>query len=277
MRKVMLMAAPNGARKTKADHPALPLTAQELADTARDCMEAGASAIHLHARDETGAHTLEPAHYLPLMKAVRAATGGELNIQITTEAVGRYGPAEQMACVRATLPQAASLALKELAPDDEAETLERARGFFRWLSVMGISPQFILYSPEDVRRFSRLRADGVIPFARPFVLMVLGRYAENGESEPEELDAYVEALGDVPAHWAVCAFGRKEARAALRAARLGGHARIGFENNDRLPDGRLAPDNAVLMAATRDVLEREGFALMTTAEARALLAEASKC
>jgi uncharacterized protein (DUF849 family) len=106
--------------------------------------------------------------------------------------------------------------------------------------------------------------------------MVLGRYSKSGESAPEELDAYVEALGDEPAEWAVCAFGRREAEVALHAARLGGHARIGFENNIHLPDGESAPDNAALVAAVRAMLEGEGVAIMDAMETRELLASATK-
>ncbi len=273
--EVMLMVAPNGARRTKADHPGLPLTPDELAAEARACMDAGAAAIHLHVRDGEGRHSLEPADYLPAIAAVREAAP-EMVVQITTEAVGRYGPAEQMACVRAVVPEAASLALRELAPDDEKETLERLRGFLRWMQVMDISPQFILYAPEEVERFLRLRSDGVIAFERPFLLFVLGRHSAEGTSVPEELDPFVEALVDASAEWAVCAFGPQEAEIARHAARLGGHARIGFENNDRLPDGSVAESNAELVRATRTLLEREGFALMPPDAARRLFCRAAR-
>jgi uncharacterized protein (DUF849 family) len=51
---VILAVAPNGARKTKADHPALPMTPEEIAMTAAACHEAGAAMIHLHVRDPDG-------------------------------------------------------------------------------------------------------------------------------------------------------------------------------------------------------------------------------
>ena len=274
-REVLLMVAPNGARKTKKDHSGLPITPEELAAEARACLEAGAAAIHLHVRNGEGRHSLEPADYLPAIAAVREAAP-DMVVQITTEAVGRYGPAEQMACVRAVVPEAASLALRELAPDDERETLERLRGFLRWMQVMDISPQFILYAPEEVERFLRLRSEGVIAFERPFLLFVLGRHSAEGTSRPEELDPFVEALGDASAEWAVCAFGPQEAEIALHAARLGGHARIGFENNDRLPDGSVAQSNADLVRAVRALLDERGYSLMSPADARALFRRAAK-
>ncbi len=273
--EVLLMVAPNGARKTKRDHAGLPLTPDELAAEARACVDAGAAAIHLHVRDAEERHSLEPADYLPAIAAVREAAP-EMVVQITTEAVGRYGPAEQMACVRAVVPEAVSLALRELAPDDEAETLNRLQGFLRWMQVMDISPQFILYAPEEVERFLRLRSEGVIAYVRPFLLFVLGRHSADGMSAPEELDPFVEALVDAAAEWAVCAFGPREAEIALHAAGLGGHARIGFENNDRLPDGTVAGSNADLVRAVRNLLAREGHALMRPADARALFRRAAK-
>ncbi len=117
----MIMVAPNGARRGKADHPALPLTAAELAADAKACALAGAAAIHLHVRDAAGGHALDPGLYRAATAAVRAAAGPDLVVQITTEAVGRFSPAEQMACVRALTPEAVSIALRELVPDEPAE------------------------------------------------------------------------------------------------------------------------------------------------------------
>ncbi len=51
---VVIAVAPNGARKSKADHPRLPLTPSELAECAQDCLDAGASMLHLHVRDAAG-------------------------------------------------------------------------------------------------------------------------------------------------------------------------------------------------------------------------------
>ena len=270
-REVLLMVAPNGARRTKADHPALPIAPRELAAEAAACREAGAAAIHLHVRDAAGAHSLEPALYAPAIEAVRAAAP-DMAIQITTEAVGRYGPAEQMACVRALVPQGASLALSELAPDDAEETLMRLRGFLRWMRVMEVWPQFILYSPQEAARFAHLQKTGVIPQKRPFVLFVLGRYGQEAPPSPQEAIAdFTAALGE-DAEWAVCAFGPAEARAALAAARAGGHVRIGFENNMMLPGGGRAASNAELVAATAELLRAEGFAPMSPAALRRLMA-----
>lgn len=103
------MVAPNGARRTKLDHPALPLTSREIADEARACAAAGATAIHLHVRDEHGGHTLDVDRYNDAIAAVRQVTGSDLVIQISTESVGRFSVREQMDCVRALRPPAIRL------------------------------------------------------------------------------------------------------------------------------------------------------------------------
>jgi 3-keto-5-aminohexanoate cleavage enzyme len=193
MTPLVVMVAPNGARRTKADHPELPITPAEIADEAARCAEAGASVLHLHVRSDDGRHTLDVDRYGAAIDALRRKLGERMVIQITTEAVGRYGPAEQMALVRELHPEAVSLALAELMPDDRGA--DEAAAFLDWLRRERIAPQYILYAPDEVVRFHDLRRRGVIPQRRPFALFVLGRYAERTEADPRELLAFL-ALHD---------------------------------------------------------------------------------
>lgn len=269
---VLIMVAPNGARRTKADHPALPIEPDELAATAAACRTAGAAALHLHVRDDAGAHSLDAGRYREAIAVVQGAVGDGLVIQITTEAVGRYAPDQQIAVVEALVPEAASVALRELAPDAESEPA--AARFYRWAAEAGISIQHILYSDADLERFRALRARGLIPDApgrdRPLVLCVLGRYARDQQSLPRDLLPFCAAgLDDLD--WAMCAFGRREAACALTAAALGGHIRVGFENNLHLPDGTTAPDNAALVRVVAEGVTALGRGLADAGAARALL------
>lgn len=268
MHDVMIMVAPNGARRDKGDHVALPLTVPELVAAVVPCAAAGVGAVHLHVRDAEGNHSLDPALYREAIAALRKSLP-DLVIQVTTEAVGRYTPAEQMAVVRALRPEAVSLALRELVPDAAAEP--EARAFFAWLAENRVAPQFILYTPEEVTRLLDLVDRGVIPFASPFLIFVLGRYSADQQSSPADLAPFVAALGTSCFPWAMCAFGKREADCAIAAAHLGGHVRVGFENNLHLPDGTLAPDNAALVAATAALLRSNGFAIMPPAGARRLM------
>ncbi len=272
---VMLMVAPNGARRTTADHPALPVTPGALAETAEACAQAGAAAIHLHVRDEAQRHSLDAGRYRAAMAAIAARVGQRILVQVTTEAAGMYDRTAQMQVVRDLVPPAVSLALRELVPDDAEETLETAASFFRWLGEAGVAPQYILYSPADVVRFGRLKAAGVIPQGRPFLLFVLGRYGAD-PGEPAQLGAFLEARRGLSCAWMACAFGPREAQVALTAVEAGGHVRIGFENNLQLPDGRPARDNAELVTATRALLEAAGHAVMDVDAARDLLAETAR-
>jgi 3-keto-5-aminohexanoate cleavage enzyme len=269
-RPVIVAVAPNGARRGKADHPALPMTADEIAAAVAACHEAGASLVHLHVRDADGGHTLDADAYRAATDAVRATVGDRVIVQVTTEAMGRYTVAEQMAMVRAVRPEAVSLALREIVPDREHELA--AANFFEWLTKARVIPQYILYSPDEVRRFADLRRRGIIPGLLPFVLFVLGRYADAQAGRPEELDAFLAALPE-NVEWAVCAFGPQEHACALRAAERGGHVRLGFENNLCLADGTLAADNAALVRQFASALPSLGRPLADARWARWRLAD----
>ncbi len=270
-RPIAIAVAPNGARKTHADHPALPITPDELAACARQCVDAGAAMLHLHVRRADGTHSLEPDDYRPAIAAVQRAVGDALVIQITTEAVGIYTPEQQMASVRALQPEAISAALRELAPD-AAQDAQAAR-FFGELAAAHTAIQYILYSADDVMRYRDLRTRGVLPDTPHWVLFVLGRYSAGQRSDPTDLLPFLQAWTDggaitanVP--WAMCAFGPREAECALSAALLGGHARLGFENNMALPDGSTAPDNAALVRNLRRHLDALHLPLASAAELR---------
>ena len=203
----MVIAAPNGARRMQADHPALPVTANELADCAATLPDLGVSVLHLHVRDREGQHTLDPDAYRAAMRRIGARTGDALIVQVTTEAIGRYSADEQMAVVRELRPEAVSLALRELCPDPAAETA--AAAFFAWLVAERIWPQYILHSAADLERFEALRRRGLFADDQPSCLLVLGRYGEQQHGEPAELDTLLPSL-DPGLSWSVCCFGPRE-------------------------------------------------------------------
>jgi 3-keto-5-aminohexanoate cleavage enzyme len=133
---VVICVAPNGARKTRNDHPRLPITPAELAHCAEECLRAGAAMMHLHVRDADGRHSLDAEDYRAALAAIRSRVGDELIVQVTTEAAGRYAPAQQIASgetaadnaalVRRTAAVLASLGMR-------AATCREARHLFRTL------------------------------------------------------------------------------------------------------------------------------------------------
>ena len=269
---LIIAMAPTGARKTKADHPALPITPDEIGTTVAACRDAGAAMIHLHVRDSDGRHTLDVDAYRVATAAVRREAGDDIIVQVTSESAGRYRPNEQMAMVRELRPEAVSFAVSEIIPDADHEA--DAATFFAWLAGESILPQFVLYSPADVERFRDLCGRGIIPGDHLFVLFVLGRYAAGATSEPRDLLPFL-AAGDDGSSWAVCAFGYRECACVLTAAALGGHIRVGFENNLHLSDGSLAPHNAALVAQARAGAELMGRELADASTARHMLMEST--
>lgn len=268
--RVILMAAPNGARRMPADHPAIPLTPAELAACAVSLCKQQVAVFHLHVRDGEGRHSLDAGTYRHAIAAIRKAVGDDMIVQVTTEAASRYRPDEQMQLVRDLQPEAVSLALREICADDAA--VDEAAGFFDGMRNAGTWPQIILYDANDVARFDGLRRDGVFADAHPHVLFVLGRYSANLAGEPEELQAFLDAADCTQFPWGVCCFGSREHDAALLAMKHGGHVRLGFENNLQLPDGQVADSNAALFEQLHASISGHVRRPASAAEVRRLLA-----
>jgi uncharacterized protein (DUF849 family) len=243
--KIMIMSAPNGARRSQSDHPALPISSVELARNAVELRNAGVSVLHLHVRDDRGGHSLDVDRYRHAIDAIRERVGDDLILQVTTEAVGLYSSTEQMAIVRELKPEAVSLALREICPDQKDETT--AVAFFEWLRDEQVWPQYIVYSVAELERFDAMRRRGVFGNATPFVMLVLGNYVDGRAGEVSDLEAMLSSVDCAAFPWSVCCFGPNENAVMLAAKARGGHVRIGFENNIVMVDGSIAPDNAALI------------------------------
>jgi uncharacterized protein (DUF849 family) len=273
MTPLIVTVALNGGRWSKTDHDRLPITPIEIAREAERCCAAGATVLHLHVRDREGRHSLDPAHYRTAIAAIRSAIGDHMAIQVTTEAVGRYNPTDEMTVVRQLHPEAVAVTLAELIPDDAAAGA--AAAFLSWLKREQIAPQYLLHTPNDVARFHGLRRRGVIPQRRPFALFVLGHYAAPSELRPRDVLPYLKAH-DADCPWAVCAVGPSETACVLTAAGLGGHAQVGFEHNLWRADGRLAASNAELVEPIATGAPLLGRGLADPATTRAFLAETAR-
>ncbi len=238
-----LMVAPTGARRGKFDHPALPITEDEIVETAHACQKAGADGIHLHIRDESGAHLLDADRYHALLDRLGAEVPG-LYLQVTSEAAGRYGPDEQRAMMRRLKPANVSVGLREMVRG--SEDWPAARDFYHWAQDNEVGIQHILYSPQDVSLFADACANDLIPGPRHSILFVQGCYAHGARHsiDLEEYLAPLEPVAEAEIDWMVCAFGEDETASLVRAAELGGKARVGFENSMWHADGSLARDNA---------------------------------
>ncbi|WP_412552500.1 3-keto-5-aminohexanoate cleavage protein [Shimia sp. MIT1388] len=230
--------APNGARKTKRDHPKVPVTVEEIAATSAACLEAGAHELHLHVRDKDQKHSLDPGLYREAMSAVAEMAPG-LQIQITTEAAGVYGIEAQFDTVKQLQPAAASVSVREMARDERV-----AHRMYGFAQEAGVHLQHILYDAEDIHQFKAWLANGVILPTQRDVLLVLGSYEPPKDAQPFTLRGLLNSLDDDVSSWTVCAFGPTEQRVVRDVLRMNGHVRVGFENNLHKANGELLRDNA---------------------------------
>jgi len=268
MSDILFCVAPNGARMSKADHPALPVTPKELADCAEECVQAGAAMIHLHVRDDQQKHILDADRYIDATRAIRQRLGDDIVIQVTTEAVGQYKADEQRFLVQNLKPEAVSLGLRELLPEGGDE--KTFADFWQWMRKERIWPQIILYNDNDIQRLIDMRTRGIFDADHLSVLVVLGRYGK-GFGEPRNLiSPYFLLENQKDMDWSVCAFGPQENACIATAATLGGHARIGFENNHIMADTTVAKNNAALISQAVDTCKLLGRTPINAQQLRSL-------
>lgn len=242
-----IMVAPTGARRTKADHPALPLSIAETLQNATACHAAGADALHLHVRTADGAHSLDARLYLETLAALHDVLP-DMPVQITTEAAGVFDVATQLACLRAVKPDWASISLREVA-----RAPELADRLYGTCADNGTKVQHILYGMEDIALLTEWRKTGAVRAEQTDVICVLGRYTQGQISDPRALAPFVDALPQGTS-WMVCAFGPQEHACLIEAAKLGGALRVGFENSTQDASGLPHTDNAASVAALRQRL-----------------------
>lgn len=241
-----ILVAPNGARRNALDHPALPLRIDQIVISARDCHAAGADGLHLHIRDSDGLHSLDAGLYLEMLAELQREVP-KMELQITTEAVGRFDVASQLDCLQKVRPEWASISVREIARD-----LNLAPRVYAQCADQGTRVQHILYDADDARLLDQWLALGIVQADQTDRLLVLGRYSDGQQSMPSDLDAFPKCQ----ARWMVCAFGAQEHACLAEAARRGGDVRVGFENSLTGADGRPWADNAASVAALVELLGR---------------------
>ncbi len=240
------MVAPNGARRGRDVHPAIPLTDDEVVETAKACFAAGAGGIHAHIRDDNGIHLLDAGRYQALLDRLTEAVPG-MYLQVTSESGDIYDAATQQRIMRELKPQNVSVALREMVrqPSDWAE----AERFYDWAASENVAIQHIVYAPEELQQFLDAVDRGAIPGNHHLLQFVLGSYDGTKISKPEGVSDFADMLPDeMSFDWMLCAFGREESSCLVETLRQGGKARIGFENSLWNADGTLATSNAERVA-----------------------------
>ena len=275
---LIIALAPNGATKQKTDHPELPLSLNEIVDTASAAWELGVTLLHLHIRTDDGKHSLDAAIYRDTIAAIRRAIGKQMVIQMTTESVSVYSPQQQVAAVKSIRPEAVSVALRELIPNSsygnslyESQAYENtASKFFHWLRNEKIMAQYILFSVAEIERYHQLLNREIIPADGHSVLFVLGRYTKTTNPDANLLSQYL-SLWERSQSWMVCAFGQQEFACLESAVHNGGHIRVGFENCLLTRTGAVAESNQELIVQSKKMADQSNRPLADSEQTRTLL------
>jgi 3-keto-5-aminohexanoate cleavage enzyme len=241
---LILTAAIVGAELTRAQTPFVPLSVSEIADEAARCREAGAAIVHLHVRADDGRNTQATGRFAEVIEAIRAqcdciiqtSTGGELGMSIDE----RAGP---LGC----RPEMATLNCGSINFGDEVFINSRPdiRRLAERIRHAGAVAELECYEVGHVEEALSLLAEGAVsaPLHFQFVLGVKGAIGARD-------DALLLMRSMVPpeATWGVAAVGRGQQPMTELAMRLGGHARVGLEDNIYLSRGVLAEGSAPLVA-----------------------------
>ncbi|MEU1242522.1 3-keto-5-aminohexanoate cleavage protein [Micromonospora parva] len=227
----MLKACLNGGRDRRA-HPAVPLTAAELATDATRCAALGVAAVHVHPRDEAGAESLRPAVIADALTAIRAARPG-LPVGVSTGAWISPDPAARVAAVRAwqVLPDFASVNAHEPGAEAVAAALHER----------GVLVEAGLWTLDAVAAYRRWRVPAgrlLVECMAEDVAVALADAARILAALPADAPSVL-LHAEGPATWPVLA----------EAVRRGLATRIGLEDTVCLPDGSPAADNAALVTA----------------------------
>jgi len=270
---VIVAAAVVGAEVTRAQNPAVPYTPAEIAAAALAAGRAGAAVIHLHARWPDGRPSQEAAHFREIVDRIRQA-GSDLVLQCSTggavgmpleERLGSLVPGAEMGTLNMGTMNFGDQVFVNSRPD----IVEVARR----LAARGLVAECEVYDAGMVDTLRWLLAEGHLaaPYHVQFVLGVPGGLS----ASERNLRFLVESLPE-PAHWSVAGIGRHELPMAEVALRLGGHVRVGLEDNLFLAKGVLASGSDQLVEAAAGLAAAAGRPLATPAQARALLGVAAR-
>jgi 3-keto-5-aminohexanoate cleavage enzyme len=265
--EVVLTAAIVGAEVTRAQTPYLPITAAEIADEAARCRDAGAAIVHLHVRTPDGTASQSAELFAEAIAAIRrksdvivqTSTGGALGMSIEE----RAGP---LSC----RPEMASLNCGSLNFGDEVfvNTRPEIRELVRRIASAGAVAELECYEVGHIDEALRLAEEGLVPAPLHFQF-VLG--VPGGIGAREGVIAFMAGAIPASASWGVAAIGRHQRPMTQAAIRMGGHARVGLEDNIYFSKGVLSEGSAPLVTDAATFARALGRAPAAPDRARILL------
>ena len=266
----LITVAPTGAETTKADVPQLPTTLEELVETAVRCEEAGAGLIHVHIRDDQHRPSLDAARLRDTVQALRDST--DLVVQLSTGG-SVHDRLEDRLQVLDAEPDSCSLTCGSVNFGDDV--FLNPYPFMSQLYVQAqdrqVVPEFELFDLGHVAALRRLLDQHGLPFGgRVHVDFVTGVPGGMPGTVPA-LVAGVAALPPEVTSWSATGIGRAHLPIAAAALAMGGHLRVGMEDNLMLARGRPVQHNDELVSRAVALAETMQRPAMSTVQARELL------
>jgi 3-keto-5-aminohexanoate cleavage enzyme len=270
MTGALITVAPTGAELTKSDHPHLPTTLDELVTEAKACQAAGAGLVHVHIRDAEHRPTLDVGLLRETVAALRAET--DLVVQLSTGG-SVHDPLETRLAVLDAAPESCSLTCGTVNFGDEVflnpwpfmvELFERARDAH-------VVPEFELFDIGHVAAMRRLLDTCGLPWGgkvhADFVMGVPGGMPGTAQA----LVAGVQALPEQVTSWSATGIGRTHLPVMAAALSMGGHLRVGMEDNVVYARGHVVTSNAELVARAARLAEEMQRPPMSPDDVRGML------
>ena len=269
MDKLIISACICGAEVTKEHNPAVPYTVEEIANEAYGAYKAGASIIHLHVRYDDGTPTQDVERFRECFEAIRAKCPDVIIQPSTGGAVGMSND-ERLQPIT-LMPEMATLdcGTCNFGGDDIfVNTENMIKDFGEKMIARGIKPEVEVFDKGMIDMANRLCKKGYIkaPMHFDFVMGVNGGIS----GEPRDLIFMKESIPQ-GSTWTVAGVGRYEFPMAVMGILMGGHVRVGFEDNVYLSKGVLAKSNAELVEKVVRLAKEFGREIATPDEAREIL------
>lgn len=278
--KVIITAALSGSGSTKEQNPAVPYAPGEFAEDAAKCYKAGAAMVHVHARLEDGTPTHEVDKIRDVYNAIKDKTP-ELIVNLTSAVGMNKTPEERITQIIEIKPEMASLNTNtmnfaginrktgEILIDYIFDnTFHMLQDFSIAMEENGVKPEIECYDMGGLDNVLLIMRQGM--FSDPMNFNFVWGVAGGQRFRPEAFTAMVHALPP-KANFTTCGVGRDELPAIMLSCMMGGHMRVGLEDNVRLPNGELAKGSHELVECAAQVAELLSREIATPAEARKIM------
>jgi 3-keto-5-aminohexanoate cleavage enzyme len=271
-RKLIISVATTGGHQGKEANPNLPLEPEEIAQDVRDCEEAGASMVHLHARTDDGETTKNIGRYQAMRDAIDDYCD-DIIINFTTGGGGIYSREERIAPILETEPRP-DVATVDVGPMNFGQTRtainprEQNEEYAERMREAGVKPELEIFNPGHIPEVNHLINEGLLE-APYWCTLILGMQTGT-PAHPRNLLNLVDNLPG-PAEWQALAVGRHQLPLTTMAITLGGHVRVGMEDNVYYRKGELAESNAQFVRRAARIANELERPIASPAEAREML------